>query len=136
MNVQLSNPDILPCVCASSPFDDKYYSHKITGELRIINNSRLTNMLCPKYRKYTLVDLEKVKNYILSELGNYVENYYSKYGIRKSMFTKRANNKEKINNRISILSNALHKHNTNIQFFGILVFKLIIRKKLTIGLVF
>ena len=87
-------------------------------------------MFCPKYRKNTLVDLEKVKNYILSELGNYVENYYSKYGIRKSMFTKPANNKEKINNRISILNNALHKHNTNIQFFGILVLKYLSSKKL------
>ena len=78
-----------------------------------------------------MVDLEKVKKKcILYELGNYVENYHSKYGIRKSMFAKWSNNKEKINNRISILNNALHKQNTNIQFFGILVFKYLSDEKL------
>ena len=73
--MHLSNPDILPCVYASSPFDEKYHGHKISDELPIINNSRLRNIFCPKYRENPLVHLGKVKNYIWFSNTHQIKNY-------------------------------------------------------------
>ena len=42
----LSNLGILPCDCVNSSFVDKYHSHIITGNLRIINNSIRRNIFC------------------------------------------------------------------------------------------
>ena len=49
----LENPESLPCCCASSPFIDKDHQHIITGDLRIVENTRLRKLLSrgPKFRE-------------------------------------------------------------------------------------
>ena len=39
VNSFLQNPDIKPCSCRDSSFIDKYHSHILTGDLRIVKNS-------------------------------------------------------------------------------------------------
>ena len=54
----LSNPYILLCECANSPGVDKYHNRKITGNVRIINNSSLRNIFCTGsiYKKYIQIN--------------------------------------------------------------------------------
>ena len=99
----LLNPNILPCKCINSPFADKYHKHVVAGDLRIIGNYHLRKLFTKghTFRETKTINLEKAKSCILSGLNEY----------RKSFFSEWTNNiKNKINNRIEVLNNTLHKY--------------------------
>ena len=39
LDLFLTNPDSLPCICNNSPFDDRHHKLTVTGDLRIIRNN-------------------------------------------------------------------------------------------------
>ena len=66
----------------------------------------------PKFRETKPVNLEKAKSCILTGLDNCINDWCNKNGISKAFFSEWTNNiKNKINNRIEMLKNTLHKYN-------------------------
>ena len=59
LDLFLTNPESLPCKCNNSPFVDRYYKHKKTGDLQIIKNNALRKLLFkwPKYWEVRPINL-------------------------------------------------------------------------------
>jgi hypothetical protein len=51
-----------PCNCKDSKFNDDHHKHIVTGDLRIIENKRLRNLLLkgPSYREPVNINWNKV----------------------------------------------------------------------------
>ena len=99
--------------CINSPFADKYHKHVVTGDLRIIDNYHLRKLFAkgPKFRETKTITLEKAKSCILTSLNDCINDWCNEKGISKSFFSEWTNNiKNKINNRIEVLNNTLHKY--------------------------
>ena len=63
LNAFVKNPNMLPCNCKDSKFKDAYHQHIITGDLSIVENKDLRNLLLkgPNYRENKTINLDKAK---------------------------------------------------------------------------
>ena len=108
----LLNPDILPCKGINAHFADKYHKHVVIGDLRIIDNNHWRKLFTkgPKFIETKTINHEKAKSCILTGLNDCINDWCNENGISKSFFSEWSNSiKNKINNRIKVLNNKLHK---------------------------
>ena len=72
LDLFLTNPDSLPCICNNPPFVDRYHQHIVTGDLRIIKNNALREIFIkgPKYSEVRPINLEKAERCILEGMIN------------------------------------------------------------------
>ncbi|MDQ2684807.1 MAG: hypothetical protein M3Y25_03060 [Thermoproteota archaeon] len=68
------------CTCKDSKFCDPHLGHIMTGDLTIINNSKLRSLLCkgPKYREKERLNWNKTKSCIYDGIDDCV-NYWAKF---------------------------------------------------------
>ena len=66
-----------PCECEHSPFIDPHHKHIITGDIRIVGNSKLLTK-GPNYREPRSTNYNKAFAEITTGLDNYIENLASK----------------------------------------------------------
>ena len=67
----------LPCDCMNSPYADSHHKHIITGNLNIVENSKLRKLFTkgPKFREPKFLDLVKAKEYIVDGLTECVHDW-------------------------------------------------------------
>ena len=83
-----SVPKFSDCNCASSPFIDPYHGHVITGDLSIVENSRLRNLLSKGlgYREYIPINWVKVYNTIKKSVQLMVSEWSDKKHLPRKTF--------------------------------------------------
>ena len=88
LNAFLRDETILPCNCVNSPFVDDHHGHIITGDLRIVTDSKLRNLLSkgPNHREPVTLDFDKAKEEILSGINLLVNKWSEKYKVHKNIF--------------------------------------------------
>jgi hypothetical protein len=81
-------PKFSDCNCASSPFIDPYHGHVITGDLSIVENSRLTNLLSKglTYREYNPINWVKVFKTIKKSVQLMISEWSDKKHLSRSTF--------------------------------------------------
>ena len=77
INEFLQDITSLPCSCSDSPFSDPFHKHIVTGDLRIIKNSKLRKLFSkgPKFREPSHISWEDVKNRVVVGLRACVEQW-------------------------------------------------------------
>ena len=91
------------CACLSSPFNYIPHNHIITGDLNIIPNLRLRNIMSlgTKYREPTYLQPETIKTSLFEYIDNFVKFKSISHGIEAKEFEKwKIRVKEVITNRI------------------------------------
>ena len=70
----------LPCNCQNSPFNDPNHGHIITGNLDIVRNDTLRNLIKkgPKYRLPQRINWKEDRNIIITFLDAYIDKWISK----------------------------------------------------------
>ena len=86
---EFMNNDISSCDCHLSPFKDSYHQHVITGDLSIIDNHRLRNLLEKglNYREYCPVNWAKTYQYIRNGIHNMIKNWSDKSNLALQKFS-------------------------------------------------
>ena len=113
----LSDNSILPCDCSQSPFADPNHGHIISGDLGLVTNDKLHNLISkgPKYREPLPFSSEKAKESIINGLDNCINSWCKKEGVPRATFM---NWKDiifsKINDRISSLNHKNTKYNRSV----------------------
>ena len=77
-----------PCECHSSEFKDPYHNHIITGNLNLIQNDRLRNLLSKGwgYREDSVIRWKTVKKEIYHSVIQLVNNMSKKYSMSQAHF--------------------------------------------------
>ena len=86
----LSFVENLPsCNCADSEFCDPHHKHIVSGDLRIITNTKLRKLFSkgPNYREPTTLNYSKCKQSIESSLTSSISNLASKYDLSVESFS-------------------------------------------------
>ena len=75
LNEVLHDITSLPCGCTDSPFADPRHQHIVSGDLRIIKNSKLRKLFSkgPKYREPAHINWEDVKDSVVVGVRSCVE---------------------------------------------------------------
>ena len=111
----LHNNESISCHCQNSPFSDSHHGHIVTGDLKIIENLKLRNLLLkgPKYRQPHDLDFKKAKEHILMGLKECVEKWCNDKGVQKNAFAEWFTVlEEKIDHKITdLLQNIIPHHN-------------------------
>ena len=81
----LKDKTILPCKCENSEFKDPHHQHIITGDLKIIENSKLRKLFSrgPKYRETRQLDFASAKNEIAKGVDDCIKKYCDKSKLDK-----------------------------------------------------
>ena len=88
LNEFLRDETILPCNCANSPFIDNHHGHIITGDLKIVTDSKLRNLLSkgPNHREPVTLNFDKAKEEILSGVNLLTFKWADKYKVHNNTF--------------------------------------------------
>ena len=83
-----SDNSILPCDCSQSPFADPNHGHIISGDLGLVTNDKLHNLISKgtKYREPLPFSSEKAKNSIINGLDNCINSWCKKEGVPRATF--------------------------------------------------
>ena len=83
----MKDNSIVPCACQGSSFVDSHHNHVVSGDLRIVKNSKLRKLLTrgPKYREPTPLDWGKARDEIVDGVNKCVSNWCNKKGIDESV---------------------------------------------------
>ena len=83
------NVTAYPCSCRDSSFVDIDHGHIVTGDLRIIQNSKLRKLFVkgPKYREPSLIDFSKAKQCINNGLREFITSNCKKLKMVKGEFS-------------------------------------------------
>ena len=103
----LTDNSILPCECHQSPFLNHDHNHIITGNLEIISDSKLRNLIAkgPKFREAGQFSYETAKEEILKGIDGCIKSWSNKVGTPLDVFRDwKENIKLKIDDRVSKLS--------------------------------
>ena len=98
----------LPCRCTMSPFTYRNNEHIVTGDIRIVQNNKLTKLLCkgPKYREPVSINFSNCKTEIKKSLTKFSSDWCGKKGVPVKCFTQWISLvMEKFNKRIKKLKN-------------------------------
>ena len=91
LNNFVNDNDTVKCACKEfdSAFVNSDFGHIVTGDLNIVENGKLRNILSkgPKYREPAEIDWKEARDQIKSGLEEYLENITSDKGIDKSCFS-------------------------------------------------
>ena len=104
----LADNTILPCDCHNSPFVNYDHNHVITGNLEIVSNPLLRNMLSkgPKYREPVRFSCRKARIEIINGIDNCISSWSNRASVSERVFDDwRSTLIQKIDNRILSLSN-------------------------------
>ena len=84
----LADNSVLPCDCDNSSFTNHDHGHIISGDLNIVSDVKLRNLLSkgPKYREPLPFSCEKAKEDIILGLNSCIEAWGSKAGVSKAVF--------------------------------------------------
>ena len=109
-NLQITDPakDLseLPCHCNDSPYIDKNHGHIMTGDLKIIQNSKLRNLFSkgPKYREPKSFDWKKARECINLGVKSCADNWCHKQRKNEVVLIDWVNSvMEEVDRRISVL---------------------------------
>ena len=85
----LDNMNNLPCSCTTSPFTDLKHGHFVTGDIPVVQNTKLRKLLCkgPKYRKPASTNFSKCKTEIKNSLTKFSSNWCNRKGVPVKFFT-------------------------------------------------
>ena len=74
------------CMCENSPLCDQDHGHIITGDLRIVENSKLRKLLTkgPNFREPKTVNYTKCMNTIKTSLETFISSMANKFGFDES----------------------------------------------------
>ena len=103
----LSDNTILPCECDHSPFINHDHGHIISGDLNIVSDVKLRDMIAKgtKYREPSPFPCDRAKDNIIIGLDKCIESWSNKAGITKAAFNDWKNMiTDRINDRISSLN--------------------------------
>ena len=77
-----------PCECHNSPFLNQDHNHIITGNLEIVTNTKLRNLISkgPNYREPVQFSCENAKEEILKGIDNCINTWSNKVGLPISAF--------------------------------------------------
>ena len=104
------------CDCQNSKFCDPDHGHIITGDLRIVECSKLRKLLThgPNYREPQSLNYNKCKKSIELAIENCINKLAEKYKVNKSLLDSWKNAiKERIENKIKTLKTQKVPHKTN-----------------------
>ena len=82
-------PTYLPtCHCSTSTFKDSVHNHVVTGDLRIITNSKLRKLLSkgPNFRENKFINYERCFTSVVTALDALIENLTGKYNLPADSF--------------------------------------------------
>ena len=79
----------MPCNCTTSPFTDPNHGHIVTGDIRIVQNSKLRKLLCkgPKCREPVSINVSNCKTEIKNNLTKFLSDWCNKKGVHVKCFT-------------------------------------------------
>ena len=79
---------LFPCTCSESVHSDPHYGHVVTGNLRIIENSKLRKLFSkgPNYRENETVNYQKCKSEIYKSLDECASKMAAKYSLEIEAF--------------------------------------------------
>lgn len=109
----LSDNSILPCNCDHSPFINADHGHIVSGDLNIVSNIKLRNLISkgPKYREPLPFSCDKAKDDILMGIDDCIKSWSRREGMPVETFRDwKVLISTKINDRISSLAT---KRNTS-----------------------
>ena len=98
----------LPCNCTTLPFTDANHGHIVSGDIRIVQNSKLRKLLCkgPKYREPVSINFSNCKTEIKNSLTKFSFDWCNIKGVPVKCFTQWISIvMEKINKKIEELKN-------------------------------
>ena len=99
-----------PCNCENSSFCDPYHKHVITGDLRVVQNAKLRQLLTkgPNFREPKSLNFHKALTEIRFAINSCVDNLVSKTKYRAHIFNE-WNRKiiSKVEDKIIFLKNKL-----------------------------
>ena len=77
------------CDCSASQFCDPHHNHIVSGDLRIIDNSKLRKLFSkgPNYREPTTLNYRKCRQSIESALTSSIDSLAAKYDLPKESFS-------------------------------------------------
>ena len=77
-----------PCNCSTSQFKDDYHGHVITGNLDIVQNSRLKNLLKKgiAYRENVPINWKETYKQIIIAVDKFIDSLCNKKGLSNVMF--------------------------------------------------
>ena len=102
----LADPSSLPCDCEQSSFLNHDHGHIVTGDLKIVSDLNLRNLISkgPKYREPLPFSCVKAKSEILAGLDNCIHSWSNKAGLAHIAFRDwKSTIISKIDDRISSL---------------------------------
>ena len=100
----LNDPTTVPCNCADSPFVDENHGHIVTGDLNIVKNRKLKELLQkgPKYREPENINWENITASLSLSLDDSIKAWGEKEGLAKDYFIPwKANIMEKVREKIT-----------------------------------
>ena len=76
------------CDCLDSEFCDSHYGHIITGDLRIVENSKLRKLLSkgPNFREPKMINFKHCRNSIITALDQFINKNATKFKIDMQNF--------------------------------------------------
>ena len=77
--------DNLPCECANSPFKDPHHNHIVTGDLRLVKNTKLRRLMSkgPNYREPKTLNFNKCLKSIEAALDGSIIKLLEKHGLQE-----------------------------------------------------
>ena len=86
INSETNSP--FPCSCSDSTFCDPYHQHIVTGDLNIVQNSKLRKLFSkgPNYREKKTLNYSKCSKEIDFSLNECASKLASKYNLDLSLF--------------------------------------------------
>ena len=83
------NPYVDACSCSTSTFSDPHHKHIITGDLRIVENSKLRKLLTkgPNFREPRTLNFKIAFEKIKSAINQCIDNLSNKTGHPKQVFS-------------------------------------------------
>ena len=84
----IKDSSCLPCSCDNSAFRDDHHNHIITGNLDIVQNPELRQLLMkgPKYREAVPVDFSKARGEIVKGIDGIITTWSTKKSLSKIVF--------------------------------------------------
>ena len=95
------------CDCSSSEFCDPHHKHIVSGDLRIISNTKLRKLFSkgPNYREPKMLNYRKCKQSIESSISSSITSLATKYNVDVESFSAwKSKILELVENRIRILN--------------------------------
>ena len=109
----LSDETILPCECHTSSFCDQDHKHVITGNLDLVTDLKLRNLISkgPKYREPVQFSCEKATEEVLKGIDKCINAWSNKVGLSVAVFRDwKEMIASKIKDRVSALANNKKRH--------------------------